>query len=35
MHLCRFNDDKLGLVDGDVVRDVAAALDIVRHEQDR
>src|SRR5882757_6665276 len=29
MRLCRFNNDKLGLVDGDVVRDVSAALDIL------
>jgi 2,4-didehydro-3-deoxy-L-rhamnonate hydrolase len=29
MHLCRFDDDKLGLVDGDVVCDVTEALDIV------
>ena len=29
MRLCRFNDDKLGLVDGDVVCDVTVALDIV------
>jgi hypothetical protein len=27
MHLCRFDDDKLGLVDGDVVCDVTEALD--------
>ena len=29
MRLCRFNNDKLGLVDGDVVRDVTPALDIL------
>ena len=29
MHLCRFDDDKLGLVGGDVVCDVTEALDIV------
>jgi 2-keto-4-pentenoate hydratase/2-oxohepta-3-ene-1,7-dioic acid hydratase in catechol pathway len=29
MRLCRFNNDKLGLVDGDVVLDVSAALDIL------
>ena len=29
MHLCRFDDDKLGLFDGDVVCDVTEALDIV------
>jgi 2-keto-4-pentenoate hydratase/2-oxohepta-3-ene-1,7-dioic acid hydratase in catechol pathway len=29
MRLCRFNNDKLGLVEGDVVRDVTAALDVI------
>jgi 2-keto-4-pentenoate hydratase/2-oxohepta-3-ene-1,7-dioic acid hydratase in catechol pathway len=29
MNLCRFNDNRLGLVDGDRVRDVTAALDIL------
>ena len=29
MRLCRFNDDKLGLVEGDIVRDVTAALDVI------
>jgi 2,4-diketo-3-deoxy-L-fuconate hydrolase len=29
MRLCRFNNDKLGLVDADVVRDVTAALDLL------
>ena len=29
MRLCRFNNDKLGLVEGDVVRDVTAALDLI------
>lgn len=32
MKLCRFNDDRLGLVEGDAVRDVSAALDgLPRH----
>ena len=29
MKLCRFNDDRLGLVDGDQVADVTAALDVL------
>jgi len=29
MRLCRFNNDKLGLVESDVVRDVTAALDVI------
>jgi 2-keto-4-pentenoate hydratase/2-oxohepta-3-ene-1,7-dioic acid hydratase in catechol pathway len=29
MRLCRFNDDKLGLIVGDTVRDVSAALEIL------
>ncbi|WP_151447725.1 fumarylacetoacetate hydrolase family protein [Lacisediminimonas profundi] len=29
MKLCRFNDDRLGLVDGNTVRDVTAALDVL------
>jgi len=29
MRLCRFNNNKLGLVEGDVVRDVTAALDLL------
>lgn len=29
MRLCRFGDDRLGLVDGSVVRDVTAALDVL------
>ena len=29
MRLCRFNDDKLGLVEGDIVRDVTATLDVI------
>jgi 2-keto-4-pentenoate hydratase/2-oxohepta-3-ene-1,7-dioic acid hydratase in catechol pathway len=29
MRLCRFDNDKLGLVEGDIVRDVTAALDVV------
>lgn len=29
MRLCRFNNDRLGLVDADVLRDVTAALDIL------
>ena len=29
MRLCRFNDDRLGLVDGDVIRDVSGALDVL------
>ena len=33
MKLCRFDNDRLGLVEGDVVRDVTAALDILpRHD---
>ena len=32
MQLCRFDNDRLGLVEGDTVRDVTAALDILpRH----
>src|SRR3954468_6943285 len=29
MRLCRFNNDRLGSVEGDVVRDVTAALDVL------
>src|SRR5688572_20702514 len=29
MRLCRFNNDELGLVEGDIVRDVTAALDVI------
>ena len=29
MRLCRFNNDKLGLVEGDIVRDVTAALEVI------
>ena len=29
MKICRFDDDRLGLVEGDRVRDVSAALDVV------
>ncbi|MDB5898356.1 MAG: 5-carboxymethyl-2-oxo-hex-3-ene,7-dioate decarboxylase [Ramlibacter sp.] len=29
MKLCRFNDDRLGLVEGDMVLDVSAALDVL------
>jgi 2,4-didehydro-3-deoxy-L-rhamnonate hydrolase len=29
MRLCRFNNDRLGLVEGDIVRDVTAALDVI------
>src|SRR5262249_15609593 len=29
MKLCRYNDGRLGLVDGDCVRDVTAALDVL------
>jgi len=29
MRLCRFGDDRLGLVEGDIVRDVTAALDVL------
>jgi 2-keto-4-pentenoate hydratase/2-oxohepta-3-ene-1,7-dioic acid hydratase in catechol pathway len=29
MRLCRFNDDRLGIVDGDQVRDVTAALEVL------
>ena len=29
MKLCRFNQGRLGVVDGDVVRDVTAALDVL------
>jgi len=27
MQICRFNDNRLGLVEGDVVKDVTSALD--------
>jgi 2-keto-4-pentenoate hydratase/2-oxohepta-3-ene-1,7-dioic acid hydratase in catechol pathway len=29
MRLCRFGDDRLGLVEGDIVRDVTVALDVL------
>jgi len=29
MRLCRFNNDRLGLVEGDFVRDVTAAVDVL------
>jgi hypothetical protein len=29
MRLCRFNNDRLGSVEGDIVRDVTAALDVI------
>lgn len=29
MKICRFNHDRLGVVDGDVIRDVSAALDVL------
>jgi len=29
MHLCRFDDDRLGLVQGEMVRDVTASLDVL------
>lgn len=29
MQICRFNDNRLGLVEGDVVKDVSAALDLL------
>ena len=29
MRLCRFDDNRLGIVDGSIVRDVTAALDVV------
>ena len=29
MKICRFNDNRLGLVEGDTVRDVSAALDVL------
>jgi 2-keto-4-pentenoate hydratase/2-oxohepta-3-ene-1,7-dioic acid hydratase in catechol pathway len=29
MKLCRFNDDRLGVVEGDLVRDVTAALEVL------
>ncbi len=29
MRLCRFDNDRLGVVDGDVVREVTAALDVI------
>ncbi|HEY5380340.1 MAG TPA: hypothetical protein VIJ78_12495 [Pseudolabrys sp.] len=29
MQLCRFNDNRLGLVEGDRVKDVTAALDVL------
>jgi len=31
MQLCRFDNDRLGLVEGDAVRDVTAALDVLTH----
>lgn len=33
MRLCRFDENRLGLVDGDVVRDVTAALDVLPQER--
>ena len=32
MKICRFDDRRLGLVEGDEVVDVSAALDALRHE---
>ena len=29
MRLCRFNDNRLGIVEGSIVRDVTAALDVL------
>jgi 2-keto-4-pentenoate hydratase/2-oxohepta-3-ene-1,7-dioic acid hydratase in catechol pathway len=29
MRLCRFNDERLGLVEGDTIKDVSAALDVL------
>ena len=29
MRFCRFGDGRLGLVEGDIVRDVTAALDVL------
>jgi hypothetical protein len=29
MRLCRFNEDRLGLVEGETLRDVTAALDVL------
>ena len=29
MRLCRFNDNRLGIVEGSTVRDVTAALDVL------
>ena len=29
MRLCRFNNDKLGLIEGETVRDVTVALDVI------
>src|SRR5437867_13400047 len=29
MRVCRFDDNRLGIVDGDTVRDVTAALDVL------
>ena len=29
MRLCRFNDNRLGIVDGAIVRDVTAALEVL------
>ena len=31
MRICRFDDDRLGIVDGALVRDVTAALDVLPH----
>lgn len=33
MKLCRFNDDRLGVVDGDTVLDVTSALDVLPRER--
>src|SRR5262245_21766568 len=29
MRLCRFDENRVGIIDGDVVRDVTAALDVL------
>ena len=31
MRLCRFDDNRLGIVDGESVRDVASALEVLPH----
>ena len=31
MRLCRFNQNRLGIVEGETVKDVTAALDVLPH----